>query len=69
VLNTLFFNYVLQLMRENQVVVVVGETGCGKSTQLPQYLLEAGFANAAKIGLNLLNNENLKKKGIASQQT
>lgn len=27
-----------------QVVIIVGETGCGKSTQIPQYLLEAGWA-------------------------
>ncbi len=33
----------LQLIRENQVVVVVGETGSGKTTQLAQYLLEDGF--------------------------
>ena len=24
-----------------QVVVVSGETGCGKTTQLPQYILES----------------------------
>ncbi|CAI5457982.1 unnamed protein product [Closterium sp. Yama58-4] len=30
----------LQAVRNNQVVVVSGETGCGKTTQLPQYLLE-----------------------------
>ncbi|KAL3819293.1 hypothetical protein ACJIZ3_005198 [Penstemon smallii] len=30
----------LQLIRENQVVVVVGETGSGKTTQLTQYLHE-----------------------------
>lgn len=33
----------LQLIRENQVTVVVGETGSGKTTQLAQYLLEDGF--------------------------
>eukprot|EP00088_Acartia_fossae_P056841 TRINITY_DN6624_c0_g1_i2.p1 TRINITY_DN6624_c0_g1~~TRINITY_DN6624_c0_g1_i2.p1 ORF type:complete len:603 (-),score=122.07 TRINITY_DN6624_c0_g1_i2:78-1886(-) len=37
-------NPFLYLVETHQVVVVVGETGCGKSTQLPQYLLEAGFA-------------------------
>ncbi|TFK72582.1 P-loop containing nucleoside triphosphate hydrolase protein [Pluteus cervinus] len=26
------------------VIIVVGQTGCGKTTQLPQYLLEAGWA-------------------------
>ncbi|KAM7535067.1 hypothetical protein Aperf_G00000098565 [Anoplocephala perfoliata] len=30
----------LNLVDKNQVVVVVGETGSGKTTQLPQYLLE-----------------------------
>ncbi|XP_057433734.1 pre-mRNA-splicing factor ATP-dependent RNA helicase DEAH7-like isoform X2 [Lotus japonicus] len=33
----------LQVIRENQVVVVVGETGSGKSTQLAQYLHEDGY--------------------------
>ena len=33
---------VLQVIRENQVVVVVGETGSGKTTQMTQYLYEDG---------------------------
>jgi len=35
----------LYLMEQHQVVVVVGETGSGKSTQIPQFLMEAGYAD------------------------
>ena len=31
----------LKLVRENQVTVLVGETGSGKTTQIPQFLVEA----------------------------
>ncbi|XP_059214340.1 3'-5' RNA helicase YTHDC2 isoform X2 [Centropristis striata] len=31
---------IVQLIRENQVVLVVGETGSGKTTQIPQFLLD-----------------------------
>ncbi|GMG99510.1 hypothetical protein Nepgr_001350 [Nepenthes gracilis] len=31
----------LQAIAKNQVVVISGETGCGKTTQLPQYILES----------------------------
>ncbi|KAG9026944.1 hypothetical protein FRB95_008310 [Tulasnella sp. JGI-2019a] len=32
---------IIQLIQKNRVVVVVGETGCGKTTQLPQFILDA----------------------------
>ena len=32
----------LQVIRDHQVVVIVGETGSGKTTQVAQYLLEDG---------------------------
>jgi len=40
----------LDVIRENQIVVVVGETGSGKTTQMTQYLLEAGYARTGMIG-------------------
>ena len=40
----------LQIIRENSVVVVVGETGSGKTTQLAQYLYEDGFSRGGIIG-------------------
>ncbi len=33
----------LKIIRENSVIIVVGETGSGKTTQLTQYLHEDGF--------------------------
>ncbi|KAJ4843622.1 hypothetical protein Tsubulata_037905 [Turnera subulata] len=38
----------LKAISENQVVVVSGETGCGKATQLPQYILEAEIEAARR---------------------
>jgi len=38
---------ILDTVEENQVVIVAGDTGCGKSTQVPQYLLQAGYTNIA----------------------
>ncbi|KAH7854444.1 hypothetical protein Vadar_013882 [Vaccinium darrowii] len=40
----------LQVIRENQVVVVVGETGSGKTTQLIQYLHEDGYTTNGIVG-------------------
>lgn len=39
-----------QVVRENQVVVVVGETGSGKTTQLTQYLHEDGYTTTGVVG-------------------
>lgn len=42
---------VLRVIRDNQVVVVVGETGSGKTTQLTQFLYEDGYGrNGMMIG-------------------
>ncbi|KAL6754390.1 putative ATP-dependent RNA helicase DHX34-like protein [Haematococcus lacustris] len=34
---------IVQAVREHQAVVIAGDTGCGKSTQVPQFLVAAGF--------------------------
>ncbi|KAK2152383.1 hypothetical protein LSH36_330g06039 [Paralvinella palmiformis] len=42
-------NHILYLVEKFRTVVVVGETGCGKTTQIPQYLYEAGWASAGRV--------------------
>ncbi|KAL0972695.1 hypothetical protein UPYG_G00193600 [Umbra pygmaea] len=38
---------IVELVQTHPVVVVAGDTGCGKSTQVPQYLLSSGFSHIA----------------------
>ncbi|KAI8459046.1 P-loop containing nucleoside triphosphate hydrolase protein [Phakopsora pachyrhizi] len=42
-------NALFQAVEENQVLVVVGDTGSGKTTQMMQYLAEEGLADHGKI--------------------
>ncbi|CCE83634.1 Piso0_004218 [Millerozyma farinosa CBS 7064] len=39
-------NKLLQVISENQVTIVIGETGSGKTTQLAQYIYESGYTSA-----------------------
>ena len=41
---------ILELLSEHQVVVIAGETGSGKTTQLPKMCLELGFGGKGLIG-------------------
>lgn len=39
-----------QAVTDNQILIVIGETGSGKTTQITQYLAEAGYTTTGKIG-------------------
>lgn len=39
-----FQSQLLDAVAQNQIVVVEGETGSGKTTQIPQFLVESGYA-------------------------
>eukprot|EP00742_Colponemidia_sp_Colp-10_P003806 GILJ01004055.1.p1 GENE.GILJ01004055.1~~GILJ01004055.1.p1 ORF type:complete len:698 (+),score=71.08 GILJ01004055.1:38-2131(+) len=42
---------ITKAVRDNQVVVIVGETGSGKTTQIPQFLHEEGYTADGMIGI------------------
>ena len=41
---------IVKAIKENQVVIIAGETGSGKTTQIPKMCLEAGFGIKGLIG-------------------
>ncbi|XP_034026595.1 probable ATP-dependent RNA helicase DHX37 [Thalassophryne amazonica] len=40
---------IMEAIRENPCVIICGETGSGKTTQVPQFLYEAGYASGSGI--------------------
>jgi pre-mRNA-splicing factor ATP-dependent RNA helicase DHX15/PRP43 len=40
---------VIKTVRENQIVVLVGETGSGKTTQIPQFMVESGICTGKQL--------------------
>jgi ATP-dependent RNA helicase DHX8/PRP22 len=45
-----FRQQLLEAVKTNQILIVVGDTGSGKTTQMTQYLAEAGYGNEGMIG-------------------
>ena len=43
-------NELIRAVNDNQVLVVIAETGSGKTTQMMQYLAEAGYTTRGTIG-------------------
>ncbi|KAI9491621.1 P-loop containing nucleoside triphosphate hydrolase protein [Zychaea mexicana] len=44
---TAYSNAILRTLAEHRVLLVAGDTGCGKSTQVPQILMQAGYHKIA----------------------
>lgn len=42
---------IIETIKQERVVIIAGDTGCGKSTQVPQYLYSAGFNKIGKFFL------------------
>ncbi|CAH2033893.1 unnamed protein product [Thlaspi arvense] len=39
----------IEEVKKNDILIIIGETGSGKSTQLPQFLFKAGFCQGGKM--------------------
>jgi pre-mRNA-splicing factor ATP-dependent RNA helicase DHX16 len=44
-----FRQQLLDAVRDHQVLIIVGETGSGKTTQIPQYLYEGGWCKRGRL--------------------
>lgn len=42
---------IMETINENSIIILTGETGSGKTTQIPQFLYEAGYAEKKMIGV------------------
>ncbi|WCJ33256.1 DExH-box ATP-dependent RNA helicase DExH3 [Euphorbia peplus] len=45
---------ILATISENQVVIISGETGCGKTTQIPQFILESETESVRGAGCSII---------------
>lgn len=46
-----FKDEILENLRRSQIVICIGETGSGKTTQIPQFLVDSGFAGKKLVGV------------------
>lgn len=53
---------ILQAVDSNQVTIITAETGAGKSTQVPQYLLEHGYEKVIVTQPRILAARNLTRR-------
>jgi len=59
---------IMQVIRKNQVVVISGATGCGKSTQVPQFILEDWFElNAPPCNIVCTQPRRISATGVADR--
>lgn len=55
----------LSAISENQVVIISGETGCGKTTQIPQFILESEIESMRGASCNIICTQPRKISAIS----
>ncbi|SCW00355.1 LAFE_0C02366g1_1 [Lachancea fermentati] len=57
----------LDAIKENQILIVVGETGSGKTTQLPQYLVEEGYTKNGTLQIACTQPRRVAAMSVAAR--
>ena len=57
----------LEAIESNQVVVIEGETGCGKSTQVPQYVLEDAATRGKPCSIIVTQPRRISALGVSER--
>lgn len=60
---------ILKLIEENRVVVLSGDTGCGKSTQMPQFLLDSFALQGRGAECNIIVTQPRRLAALSLAQT
>lgn len=50
-----------------QILIIEGETGSGKTTQIPQYLVEAGFTNEGQYKIGCTQPRRVAAMSVAAR--
>uniref|UniRef100_A0A8C4R1B1 RNA helicase n=1 Tax=Eptatretus burgeri TaxID=7764 RepID=A0A8C4R1B1_EPTBU len=58
---------ILDIVAQNRVTLIIGETGCGKTTQIPQFLLDASHATGKPCRLLCAQPRRLTTVAIAER--
>lgn len=60
-------NELLEAIKEYQTLIIVGETGSGKTTQLPQYLVEDGYTHGGKFQIAVTQPRRVAATAVAAR--
>lgn len=58
---------IVDAVHQNDTVVVLGETGCGKTTQIPQFLYEAGFGESSSQMIGITQPRRVAATSLAKR--